>query len=80
MDDVSRKEFLNDVILTKINGPKRLASEHANTDGCVDRDSLIPYRSGPHLLKDGKLYRAYRLFDDVNGAFMMAIKPGLKPG
>lgn len=33
--------------------------------------------SGPHLLDHGKLYKVYRLYDDVNGAFMMATKPNL---
>lgn len=36
--------------------------------------------SGPHLLDQGKLYKAYRLYDDVNGAFMMATKPKLNSG
>jgi len=36
--------------------------------------------SGPHLLRDGTLYSAIRLHDDVNGAFMLAAVPHDRTG
>lgn len=38
---------------------------------------LLP---GPRMVSYGKLYTVHRIYDDVNGAFMVAIQPPITPG
>ena len=40
-------------------------------------DQLLP---GPRMVSYGKLYTVHRIYDDVNGAFMVAIQPPITPG
>ncbi|KAM5471338.1 hypothetical protein MauCBS54593_003678 [Microsporum audouinii] len=37
-------------------------------------------RAGPHMVSQGKLFSVYRMHDDVNGAFVVAIQPQSTPG
>lgn len=88
-DDVFRLEFLGGVIFTTVEGQSIDISQIMDTMSQVwgtswsialSKDSLEPECSGPHFLDHGKLYKAYRLHDDVNGAFMMGTKPKETPG
>lgn len=35
---------------------------------------------GPRMVSYGKIHTVYRIYDDVNGAFMVAIQPPITPG
>lgn len=89
-DDVFRLQFLDGVIFITAEGQNvdlsQMVVAMLQTWGtswslAYPQSSLRSEEcSGPHLLDHGKLYKAYRLYDDVNGAFMMATKPKLHSG
>lgn len=85
IDDVFRPEFLNGVVffstIDQVSSSSQIPSTLRQTWGtnfCVTLSTNAPKSdlpTGPHLLEEGKLFTVYRLYDDINGAFMTAIKP-----
>lgn len=84
-DDVFRTEFLEGVVFVSTSNQKSNSSQVPDTlrqkwgtNLCLTLPTDVPESMlpiGPHLLERGKLYTVYRLYDDVNGAFMTATKP-----
>lgn len=84
-DDVFRTEFLEGVFFVSTSDQKPNSTQVPDTlrqkwgtSFCLTLPTNVSKSSlpvGPHLLEQGKLYTVYRLYDDVNGAFMTATKP-----
>lgn len=89
-NDVFRPEFLNGVVFVSTIDQEAHSYQMPNTlrqtwgtDFCVTLSMNVPERgppTGPHLLEDGKLFTVYRLYDDINRAFMAAVKPSIGSG
>jgi hypothetical protein len=77
-----RPEFLEGFIL---NGPSKscvdvgqinqVLRQTWGTNWCVQWSTTHISSFGPHLLDNGKLFRVFRLYDDVTSAFVVATKP-----
>jgi hypothetical protein len=90
VDDVFRVEFLAGVIFATSHGLSSdiplLAARMKSifgTSWCASLpvNSTAPeLSSGPYVLWNGTMCRAYRLYDDVNETFMVATQPQTKPG
>ena len=39
------------------------------------RAHLAPLALGPYLIAEGSLWQVFRLYDDVQGAFMIGVEP-----
>lgn len=84
-DDVFRTEYSHGVVFLSTSNqmPKSsqvpdILRQNWGTTFCLTLPTNVPKSRlpiGPHLLEQGKLYAVYRLYDDVNGAFMTATKP-----
>ena len=87
-DDVFRREFLDGIVL--------IAEESRNLSSVTEslrnvwkaswilfldsRSLPRDFPAGPHLVLDRKLYRVFRVYDDVGNAFKLATAPRIKPG
>ncbi|KAM5506468.1 hypothetical protein McanMca71_002662 [Microsporum canis] len=90
IDDVFKPEFLTGMIFVTENNSSQ--SDLSASIGSLPKewkpDWWITFkqetnsklRAGPHMVSQGKLFSVYRVHDDVNGAFMVAIQPQSTPG
>lgn len=86
-DDVFRPEFLEEIILTEVEGPARLTKDAAKLINDLGTRRVSFYSSdeskpapppGPYFVINGVLLEAWKLFDDVNEAFMSSLRPDSK--
>ncbi|KAJ8128695.1 hypothetical protein O1611_g4938 [Lasiodiplodia mahajangana] len=86
-DDVFRREFLSGIIIVVNDSNDHRTDASRSISGLPsdwqpkwwDLVSTInidgELQGGAHIISGRKLYRVFRLHDDVNGAFMVATKP-----
>lgn len=90
-DDVLRASFLSGIVIVTCEQQVDNATSAMSTTQFPDAwntswwtvlpsDSSPDLQSGPHVVAHGRLHKAYRIYDDVNEAFVMATKPQIAPG
>ncbi|KAM0122645.1 hypothetical protein ACP6JC_000712 [Aspergillus fumigatus] len=90
IDDIFQPEFLSGIIVvTEDNGiqPNLSASIESlpkewKPDWWIFFNKEVggQLHPGPRMVSYGKIHTVYRIYDDVNGAFMVAIQPPITPG
>lgn len=89
-DDVLRESFLSGIIIItrrdQVDDVRTAMSDvkfptEWNTTWCrvIPSDSCQGLQSGPHVLADG-WYKAHKIYDDTNLAFVVATRPQVVPG
>ncbi len=87
-DDVWSKEFLSSIVIQSHHGLpllpphlKKFLAQWGNQKVYYNHvlETLEGYPEGPYLLKQGKLYPAYRLYPDTTGSFIVATVPTHDP-
>ncbi|KAJ9612323.1 hypothetical protein H2200_003920 [Cladophialophora chaetospira] len=84
-DDVFQRGFLANIIV--LDGPSIAGEIKQNGEGLANSwaSSVLSLKSqidpmmlpvpGPHLIAEGSLWQVSRLYEDVQGAFMVAVEP-----
>lgn len=88
-DDVTRPEFFNGllfigaqqsmVICSPLPRPWGTRGIHFLSECSLSTVTLASLTPGPYIIAHNTLWKAHRLFDDSNGAFMVSCKPNMVP-
>lgn len=89
IDDVTRPEFFSGLLFsgaqksmvtsTALPRPWGTSGNHFLSECSLSTAALASLTPGPYIVAHDTLWRAYRLFDDSNGAFMVSCKPNMVP-
>ena len=89
-DDVFRPEFLAGIIFVT---PEGCQADYSSLFGGISKHHRVEWwtaissslldeglQSGPYVMVNRRICKALRLYDDVNGGFIVATKPQVLPG